>query len=1162
MLESLTDQQRTAVTNRATSVVLASGAGCGKTHVLTKRYVYHLKEDRTTVSQVVAITFTERAARQMRERIRLEIEQQPELARHLRDLESAPISTFHSFCGNLLRQFAIPAGLDPAFEVLDDILATNLRTDAINASLRGLLSSNESNPTSASALRELIVLFGYREVVEAVDSLLHEVDRPGWQHWLDQSPNEIARDWTSHQRDVLLPKWVAYLCAASPKIARCLTLLEHVSSPNPEVMIKVARLRAEVPSLHEAKDIAASVDELTELAKVGTTGKKDWPDEDVYQLVKKAFEDFRNELPKKMELFTASAEGTAETARIGQQFIRIALAADDEYRNRKRRSSVLDFQDLLTLTRDLLRDHKEVRKSLQQRFKFLLLDELQDTDPVQMELVDLLVGTKLEHDKLFLVGDHKQSIYRFRGAEVKLFQDLRKAVQDSGRLGLTKNFRSQPGILHFVNALFSKRIPDYDPLIPDRAKTSGDANVEFLWSAESNERDTEKDAENQPEARPARSVARLRTDEANAIANRIAELLSDSTPRIVDKGGQPRCVERKDIVLLFRSMTHAAIYESALRRHGLDYYLVGGRAFFAQQEVYDLLNVLRAVENPLDSTSLVGALRAPFFNLSDESVFLLAAHSDGPWAGLNDPEQFMLLPKDQQPAAARAARWLSSWRKVKDRLPIAPLLNRILADSGYDAALQFEFLGDRKLANLWKLIDLARSFDRTGLFGLHEFTARLGDLVVRQPREEQAATLPENADVVRLMSIHQAKGLEFPVVFIPDIAAQARVDRHTVARWHRDLGCLVKLPLEFEDLPPPHSNDASGTKDSVETQPFSPFADDLGRTIDQLEDWQEDLRILYVACTRAKDLLILCAGLPNSLLINDRLPANHWTLTLEERFEVRTGRCLANEIEPGNVPDVRVIVAEPEKNASIIAYSSISRKSPRTWQPIQTPPQRPVILSLPYLEALARGEVVSRMGEHFDTENDSDWSRWRTPRERVGPVSEEELVLWAILEKWNFTEVNGWIPLLDLAIEDETHRKVDEYLKRVLPGFADSPVRASLAKSADLQRNVEFLIDLATIDAQLLPCKIRGIIDFLYRDKEGWHILGIEPGTTLRDDPWHGRKPGLVVQAWSAFKQLGEWPVKIELFDLAIGKHIREDPKQFPLSEMVEPLLKAQRMAD
>jgi len=370
-------------------------------------------------------------------------------------------------------------------------------------------------------------------------------------------------------------------------------------------------------------------------------------------------------------------------------------------------------------------------------------------------------------------------------------------------------------------------------------------------------------------------------------------LLEDPTPRVLDRDGTARRVESKDAVLLFRSMSHVATYEAALRRHGLDYYLVGGRAFFAQQEVYDLLNLLRAVENPQDAASLVGALRSPFCGLSDEAVFLLAAHPDGPWAALHDPARLATLPDDQRPTAERDVRFLTGWRAVKDRLPLARLLNRVFADSGYDAAMRFEFLGDRKLANLWKLVELARSFDRSGLFGLADFVARLADLVARQPREEQAATLPENADVVKLMSIHQAKGLEFPVVVVPDLAAAGRGGVHPVARWHRGLGCLVRLPAEFE----------ATDEESGERPPFPDFADRLGRTADQLADWQEDLRVLYVACTRARDLLILSAGLPEPLPepvagLSTGVPAkaaNHWMLALAERYDLRTGRCVAGD---------------------------------------------------------------------------------------------------------------------------------------------------------------------------------------------------------------------------------------------------------------------------
>ena len=1147
MPDILTEQQRIAVEQREASVVLSSGAGCGKTYVLTRRYLHHLTHDSASVGQVVAITFTDRAAREMRERIRLEIEKRPDAVQHLRDLETAPIATFHSFCGNLLRQFAIPAGLDSSFEVLDDVLATNLRSEAIKSCLRGLLSTTEPYSCETKALRELIILFGYPSVVEAIDSLLLDVDRTSWQVWLARSPEAIEADWVNGMRANLLPDWVAYLCAASPKIVRCLRLLERVSSPNPDVMKRVHRLLAAVPRLHESKNLAATIEELTELAKVNRSGKKDWPDEPIYEAVKKAFEDFRGDLPKRFDVFTADTAGTADAARIGQLFLHLALAVDDEYSRRKRRDSVLDFQDLLTLTRDLLRDHEEVRESLRQRYRFLLLDELQDTDPVQMELVELLIGPWADHKKLFAVGDHKQSIYRFRGAEVDLFRNLRSTVATAGRLGLTQNFRSQPGILRFVNVLFSKRIPDYEPLVPFHTAATTTANVEFLWAI-AGSRDGE------PNRSTSSRVAALRTAEATAIANRISELLGDPTPRVLGKGGEPRRVERHDIVLLFRSMTNAAIYESALRRAGLDYYLVGGRAFFAQQEVYDLLNLLRAVENPQDFTNLVGALRSPFMNLSDESIFLLAAHPDGPWSGLHDGERLAVLPADQQPVARRAARWLADWRAIKDRLPIAALLNRILADSGYDASLQFEFLGDRKLANLWKLIDLARSFDRTGLFGLHEFTARLGDLVARQPREEQAATLPESADVIRLMSIHQAKGLEFPVVFVPDFAAQGRGNQYAVARWHRGMGCLVKLPSEFADQPAVQEADVATAK-HLEPPPFSRFPDDLGRTANQLADWQEDLRVLYVACTRARDLLILSAGLAGPLDANEHLPANHGTLALEERFDVRTGACLVDGLKPAEVPLIRVILAEPAETDSVRVVQENPPKPVRQWKLASSLEFRPTIFSLPQLEALDRGETLTGSSENFDTEDDADRSHWRTPRERFGLLSPEEATIWSVLDRWNFTDVDGWVQLLADALVDSKDPNTGDALRVQLRRLAGSPVRELLTSAVEVRRNVEFIADLANISGTI-PYKILGVIDLLYRDEVGWHILGIDRGIAHEDDPWRGRRPGLVLQAWAVSVQKSVWPQTIELFDLATGQLVRTDPRRFPMQSIVEHFLR------
>jgi ATP-dependent helicase/nuclease subunit A len=252
------------------------------------------------------------------------------------------------------------------------------------------------------------------------------------------------------------------------------------------------------------------------------------------------------------------------------------------------------------------------------------------------------------------------------------------------------------------------------------------------------------------------------------------------------------------------------------------------------------------------------------------------------WQGLHN-DDLDRLSKEQRERVLRARQCLDRWRSLKDQLPIARLLGEVFADSGYDAAMQFEFLGDRKLANLWKLVELARTFDRSGLFGLAEFIARLSDLVRSQPREEQAATQPENADVVRLMTIHQAKGLEFPVVIVPDLDAAVGGPHLPVALWDDRLGCIVRPPADEEP-------------------PFVDHAWAMWKMREEVEDYRESLRTLYVACTRAQDYLILSAGLTPALR-----PSSPWMQTLARGFDLRSGECLVPDILPKKRPQVRVL---------------------------------------------------------------------------------------------------------------------------------------------------------------------------------------------------------------------------------------------------------------
>jgi ATP-dependent helicase/nuclease subunit A len=1115
---SLTEQQRRAVVTRDVSVVLSSGAGCGKTHVLTERYLSHLRDDGAEVNQVVAITFTDRAAREMRRRIRQAIaghlrttadEKEAVIwARHLRNLETAPISTIHAFCATILRQYAVVAGLDPRFDVLEEVLSLNLEQEALEISLQRLLTAETQ---TGDDLRRLVPLFGWRIVVEGIQYLVRSRDEARWRNWLAASDDKIIEGWHNLARRALLPQYVESLIASRPRIVRCLSLLrQHPPRPGP-MKANVQTLFDKLPRLAEARDLAAAVEELAEAAKVGRIGIKAWPDRNVYEAIKKAFEDFREEIRgQKLEAFTETSDGVDEAIAVGRRFLRVAMEAVQVFRERKRLHGVVDFNDLLLLTRDLLRDRSDVRAALQERYRFLLIDELQDTDPVQMELIGTLCGAGQTAGKLFAVGDPNQSIYRFRGAEVRLFQDLRNQIDHEGRQYLTLNFRSLPGTLDFTNALLGHRLADYEPLRAHRPSLSSEPCVEFLWSP-------------LPESATA---ADGRVVEADWIARRIISL--------VDRGA----ARWGDVVVLFRAMTSVHLYEAALRKYRIDYYLVGGRAFFAQQEIYDILNLLRALENPQDGVSLAGTLRSPFCCLSDEALFVLGRHREGLWAGLNDWSLDDRLPADQRAPVERARRFLERWRGLKDRLSIARLLGAVFADSGYDAAMRFEFLGERKLANLWKLVDLARTFDRSGLFGLADFIARLDDLVANQAREEQAATQPENADVVRLMSIHQAKGLEFPIVILADMAAIVGGTPPPAVAWNAELGCVVRPPT------------------GEEPAPFSDLGWRLWQARDDMEQWHEGLRTLYVACTRAENYLILSAALPENYQ-----PGNAWMTTLTERFDLASGQCLVSGFEKKRRPAINVFdraCPVPESSGSsdrrpVVLPQLPDATGPRRWEPI-----------VPVADRRASGgdaRESRRRGKKraASTAFQSDlFSELDEPDESAATgASAVEPIVRQVLAGWDCRDPDGWQSLLKAFATD---RAVEAEAQSWLERFAATELCREFAAAVERHHDIEYCVDLAEHAPEgMTPPLVHGNLDCLWRDVDGAWRLAIctgreAPSAASQETAWRERLRETVLAAEAVRRQTGDWPCEVVLYFWGSGAIVRKDGRRLSAPRILKEI--------
>jgi len=873
--QSLTEQQHAAIHNRDVSIALSAGAGCGKTYVLTRRFLSHLTPGRNApeLSRLVAITFTERAAREMRDRIRNECrrtlrecpaDEVDYWLAIVRQLDTARISTIHSFCASLLRSHAVEARLDPRFKLLDETTSLALLRNSVAEGLHALLAADDADS------RELVFEFGIDRARTLLEGLVLDRYRMDFDRWREKPAGELAREWEEAWRTQAAPALLRELVASEPA-RRTLAILRENEPDHPVMKSRRRTILDELPELEQAFDPPAALDLLRGAARIqGGGGKEAWGDEELYEEVKEALTGLRALIDRTREQWDFSPEHVLPAAEFGLRVLRVTEQVGSAYDRDKRSGAWLDFEDLLLGARNLLNDHPEARRRVAAGISLLLVDEFQDTDPIQTEIVRYLCGEMLLRGKLFVVGDVKQSIYRFRRAEPRVFRELRQEIPAAGRLPLSKNFRSQPAILNFVNVLFDGALGlEYEDLVPSCEQLSETPCIEFLFSRPEAAGEEPDDFDD--------SAAGRRKLEAEWIARRLKQLLHDGKPRVrvrgVD-GDALRPLQLKDVVILFRAMTDVRYYEAALRDQGLDYYVVGGQAFFAQQEVFDLVNLCRTLDDPDDEVALIGVLRSPFFSWSDDALLALARRKSEAQrerrrrlsltAALDDaPPPWLSEP--QRERYSFAARVLKELRAVKDRLPLARLLALAVEKTGYDAALLTEFLGKRKLANLRKLIDLARQFDRTGLFTLADFVERLQESVGEEIKEPLAATHPESSDVIRLMSIHQSKGLEFPLVVVADMDRRGN-DLPPSGCFDPTFGPLVALPEKFGE-----KRENLGLR--------------LMRLRDREENLAETLRLLYVATTRAADHLILSAGLKDPSRVT-----HPWLKLLSTRFDLSTGQ--------------------------------------------------------------------------------------------------------------------------------------------------------------------------------------------------------------------------------------------------------------------------------
>jgi ATP-dependent helicase/nuclease subunit A len=864
-------------------VFLAAGAGTGKTTVLVGRYMAAL-EAGMSPHEIVAVTFTVKAAAEMRKRLREECEKKvaagdAEEARHWRriktQLQTAPINTIHGFCGMLLRESALAGGLDPHYVVLEERPIWLLQRRVVKETLLQRLADGVESATV------LVGEYGRHKSEQILQDVLKSRER--FARWLDRPPSaeEVLAYWKEIEPELLGQSLNGVLTSQQLReAARILnenppvTADAKFADERETVLRSLKRASAET----EFEDLCTAVADAYAAAAVHKRGGKadDWGGAESFQLVKDALNEVKEclgelgDLTSGVEQDDAVVEAAHKTAAVWQE----AAACWAAFQAAKRVRSALDFTDMQLETARLLRENPDVVDKCRKRYKQVMVDEFQDTNDLQREIVWAVSGfdsekTDRQGPRLFVVGDAKQSIYGFRNADVRIFRKTRKEFREGPasveELVLKAGFRSTPALGGFHNWLFAHEAvmgtgdkPDYaakfEPVEAQRSGRDDGLSGEILITDVGiDEVESSGDDDRNAEAR--------REAEAAGIAKRLHEIVESGLTKVGDDGAL-RPVEYGDIALLFRAMTDINKYERALHRYGIPFYTVAGRGFWQRTEVTDLLNMVRALDNRKDSVALAGVLRSPMFGFDDNELYHVALVGNGrekrtflERLGALGRGETELPVADTTVAKARwAAEKLTEFRALSGTVALSVLLQRVVDDTGYSAAMAAQLSGERSLANIEKLTDLARGFERDGNYTLGEFVSYVETVSEEADQEGDAPLSRAEADAVQLLTIHKAKGLEWPVVVVPDMGRGSRGSQKALVTSN-DYGVCARVGRDGDSS----AQCAIG---------------ELIRAAEARRDLAEAQRVFYVAATRAQDYLILSAAIDRS--DKRSYPAESW----------------------------------------------------------------------------------------------------------------------------------------------------------------------------------------------------------------------------------------------------------------------------------------------
>ena len=861
------DVRRRIQTELDRNMMIEAAAGTGKTTALIDRIVQTIVQGVARVPAIAVLTFTEKAAGELKLRLRSELERAranasidalPRIERieqALVELEEARVSTIHTFCADLLRERPVEAGVDPAFQVLSEGDASRLLRSSVDLWFQRKLD----------------------DLPEGLRRFLRRIPRGGEDDPLESLRRAVLtlsewRNFTAPWRRDFFDRAdeIETLVRALHAYAEMLRDCDNTANDN---LYKDTSAAIRVSDeLHRREQLGERDDDYLEArlidllrrpfvgARGGSSGK--FGPNTKRADVRRAYDTLL------FQLRSFEGRANADLAALLHDELRGAI---EHYEEQKRRIGALDFVDLLICVRDLLHKHESVRRYFQRILTHIFIDEFQDTDPIQVEVLMLLASEDPAADwrratpkagKLFLIGDPKQSIYRFRRADLGMYADVKERLEASGAvaLDLSTSFRSVPDIQNFANAAFKNVMSGdrdlqqatYVPLRRHRERIANQPSVVAL-----------------PVPKPYnfRGISDEAIEESlpDVVAAYVEWLLTESgwkvTPR--DRESRERPIEARDICILFRRFESSGFdgkrqdvahrYVQCLEARGIPQLLSGGKSFHQREEIETIRTALAAVEWPEDELSVYATLRGSLFGITDEEL-LEYRHRFSRLKPFAIPRD---VPEHLRPIAI-ALQFIAALHSGRNYRPVADTLRRLFTETRCHAGFVVRPSGKQVLANVMQLMERARVYDESGALSFRGFVTRLSD-EAEHGRFSEAPVLEEGSEGVQLMTVHKAKGLEFPVVILADITCN---QTHNTASRHvnseENLCAMSICGLRPVDL--------------------------IRNENDELErERAEAVRLAYVAATRARDLLVVPA-------IADEPLDGRWISVLNDALYPRVGQ--------------------------------------------------------------------------------------------------------------------------------------------------------------------------------------------------------------------------------------------------------------------------------